>query len=161
MNRRRFLQAGSAFVALPFFESFANKKNGLKTPPKRMMFLAFGWGVTKELWYPDQKVTGKNYDLPEVLKPLEENKKHFSIIQNLWHKHSDGGHWGSTMWLTGANRYAQPGVSFSNSISVDQVAAEQFGMHTRFNSIQLNGSEKNVHASGHGPGLSLAWDKRR
>ncbi|MCM8534613.1 MAG: DUF1552 domain-containing protein [Lentisphaeraceae bacterium] len=160
MNRRRFLQAGSAFVALPYFETFAAKQEKTTTPPKRMMFLAFGWGVTQQEWYPDQEDIGKDYKLPEMLKPLAKNKQDFTLIQNLWNKHSDGGHWGSTQWLTGANRYAQPGVSFSNSISVDQVAAEQFGMHTRFNSIQLNGSEKNVHASGHGPGLSLAWDKR-
>jgi hypothetical protein len=63
------------------------------------------------------------------------------------------------MWLTGANRYAQPGQGFQNSISVDQVAAAEFGMHTRFASLQLNGGER-PEISGHGPGLSLAWDVR-
>ena len=69
------------------------------------------------------------------------------------------GHSGSTFWLTGANRYSEPGQNFHNSISADQVAADQLGIDTRFPSIQLNGGQ-GVEADGHGPGLSLAWDIR-
>ena len=32
-----------------------------------------------------------------------------------------------------------------NSVSADQVAAGQLGMHTRFSSIQLNGAERGEH----------------
>ena len=46
----------------------------------------------------------------------------------------------------------------ANSISADQVAAPEFGRHTRFSSIQLDTSDGS--GSGHGPGLSLAWDQR-
>ena len=46
----------------------------------------------------------------------------------------------------------------SNSISADQVAARQLGQDTRFSSIQLASTDGS--ASGHGPGLSLAWDQR-
>ena len=46
----------------------------------------------------------------------------------------------------------------SNSISAAQVVAQQLGQGTRFTSIQLNSTDGN--ASGHGPGLSLAWDQR-
>ena len=46
----------------------------------------------------------------------------------------------------------------SNSISADQVAAQQLGQDTRYASLQLNSSDGS--ASGHGPGLSLAWDGR-
>jgi hypothetical protein len=62
------------------------------------------------------------------------------------------------MWLTGANRHAQPGQSFCNSISADQVAAEKLGLQTRFSSLHFNGIEGEMGQSGHGPGLSLAWD---
>jgi hypothetical protein len=40
---------------------------------------------------------------------------------------------------------------------IDQVAAAQLGLSTRFTSLQLNGAE-NGEASGHGPGLSMAWN---
>jgi hypothetical protein len=79
------------------------------------------------------------------------------VVQGLCNKYSNEGHWGSTMWLTGANRFAEPGQNFHNSISADQVAAAKLGLETRFSSLQLNGSE-NAEASGHGPGLSMAWD---
>ena len=62
------------------------------------------------------------------------------------------------MWLTGANRFAEPGQSFHNTVSADQVAAAKLGLETRFSSIQFNGAEKSAEASGHGPGLSMAWD---
>ena len=79
------------------------------------------------------------------------------MVQGLCNKYSNEGHWGSTMWLTGANRFAEPGQNFHNSISADQVAAAKLGLETRFSSLQLNGSE-NADSSGHGPGLSMAWD---
>jgi hypothetical protein len=46
----------------------------------------------------------------------------------------------------------------ANSISADQVVAQQLGKETRFSSIQLDSSDG--AGSGHGPGLSLAWDQR-
>jgi hypothetical protein len=69
----------------------------------------------------------------------------------------NAGHQGSTFWLTGANQFAIPGKSFHNTISADQVAAEQLGRETRFTSLQLDCGTY-AGNSGHGPGLSLAWD---
>ncbi len=161
-TRRHFLRSTTALIALPFLESIGFRRFASAaeppTPPKRLAFLGFGWGLTEETWYPDISTTGPNYVLPKGLKPLERHKSDFSIVQGLWNKYSNEGHWGSTMWLTGANRYAAPGQSFSNSVSADQVAAEQLGIQTRFNSLQLCGSDS-AGGSGHGPGLSLAWDR--
>lgn len=163
-SRRRFLQTGSTLVALPALESLGYRRfaaaKSPATPPKRLLFLGFGWGVTEESWYPRIDQTGTAYDLPTGLKPLARHKADFTVVQGLWNKFSNEGHWGSTFWLTGANRYAQPGQSFHNSVSVDQVAAAELGRQTRFPSLQLNGSEPNITGSGHGPGLSLAWDVR-
>lgn len=161
-TRRQFLQSSTALIALPVMESFgfrrfASAAATAKTPPKRLVFLGFGWGVTETTWYPDIKQPGKDYTLPEGLKPLARHKADFTVVQGLWNKYSNEGHWGSTMWLTGANRYAEPGQSFHNSISVDQVAAAKLGLETRFASLQLNGAEVGDR-SGHGPGLSMAWD---
>ena len=160
-SRRHFLRSTAALVALPSLESLGRtaRAAAASAAPKRMVWLGFGWGVTEESWYPDIKTPGRDYALPPGLAPLARHKADFSIVQNLWHKYSNEGHEGSTMWLTGANRYAQPGQNFFNSVSADQVAAAQFGIHTRFASIQLTGSESSG-GSGHGPGLSLAWDVR-
>jgi hypothetical protein len=168
ITRRRVLESATAVVALPALESLGFRKFAAAAaaapPPKRLIFLGFGWGVTEESWYPDIKTPGADYTLSPGLAPLARHKADFSVVQNMWHKYSVEGHEGSTMWLTGANRFAQPGQTFHNSISADQVAAAQFGLQTRFASLELDAnpsSTKDVVAlSGHGPGLSLAWDAR-
>ncbi|MEY4485046.1 MAG: hypothetical protein RL693_2498 [Verrucomicrobiota bacterium] len=166
LNRRHFLRSTSALIALPALESLgfrrfataATAATAATTRPKRAVFLNFGWGVTNETWFPDMKQTGADYTLPPGLAPLARHKADLSIVQGLSNKFANEAHWGSTFWLTGANRYAEPGQSFHNSISADQVAAAHLGKDTRFASIQLNSPD--VANSGHGPGLSLAWDQR-
>jgi len=160
-TRRHFLRSTSALITLPALESigfkaFAAPKTTV--PPKRMVFLGFGWGVTNETWFPDVKKTGAAWELPEGLKPLARHQKDITVVQGCSNKFANEAHWGSTFWLTGANRYAEPGQSFHNSISADQVAAAHLGKETRFASIQLNTPD--AQNSGHGPGLSLAWDVR-
>lgn len=166
IQRRHFLRGVGALIALPALESLGFHKfcsaASSVVPPKRMVFLSFGWGVTRESWFPDINSTGANYPLSKGLAPLQRHKQDFSVIQGLENQFSNEGHWGSTFYLTGANRYAVPGRSFSNTISADQVAAEQFGQHTRYTSIQLGSSDimANSNLEGHGPGLSLAWNRQ-
>jgi hypothetical protein len=164
INRRHFLRGAGALIALPALESIGFRRfasaaaTAPVAPPKRMAFLGMGFGVTKETWFPDLSQTGADYSLPQGLAPLARHKADFTVVQGCSNKFSNEAHWGSTYWLTGANRYAVPGQSMSNSISVDQVAAQQLGKDTRFSSIQLDTSDGS--GSGHGPGLSLAWDQR-
>jgi len=161
LTRRRFLRSASALIALPALESIGCKAFAASkpvAPPKRMIFLGFGWGVTNETWFPDVKKTGAAWELSEGLKPLARHQRDLTVVQGCSNKFSNEAHWGSTFWLTGANRYAEPGQSFHNSISADQVAAAHLGRDTRFASIQLNTPD--AQNSGHGPGLSLAWDAR-
>ena len=140
-DRRHFLRGCGSLIALPALESllfkrFASAKSG-SAPPKRLIFLGIGYGVTAESWFPDTKQPGESYKLPSGLKPLSRHKNDFSIIQGCTHEKVHAAHWGSTYWLTGANRYGTPGSSFSNTISVDQVAANSWSKHTRYSSIQL------------------------
>ena len=162
IHRRAVLQGAGALVALPLLDSFGWRRFAAAAPtaapPKRMVFLSFGWGVTRETWFPNLDHVGADYDLPSGLQPLARHRKDFTVIQNLTNQFNNEAHWGSTFYLTGANRYAEPGQSFHNSISADQVAAEIFGRQTRFSSIQLG--SKDVKNSGHGPGLSLAWNRQ-
>ncbi|WP_395743540.1 DUF1552 domain-containing protein [Prosthecobacter sp.] len=160
-TRRHFLRSTGTVVALPALESLGFRAFAAPAPaarPKRAIFLGFGWGVTEETWMPDAKTTGPSYTLPPGLAPLARHQKDITIVQGLSNKFANEAHWGSTFWLTGANRYAEPGQSFHNSISADQVIAAGLGKNTRFSSIQL--SSPDGVANGHGPGLSLARDAR-
>lgn len=162
LDRRHFLRGTSALIALPALESVgfrrfasASTSNPI-APPKRSVFMGIGFGVTKETWYPDINQTGTDYQLPEGLAPLARHQSDIAVVQGCSNQFANEAHWGSTFWLTGANRYSVPGQNMANSISVDQIIAKQLGKDTRFSSIQLNGSD----LQGHGPGLSLAWDQR-
>lgn len=163
-SRRHFLRGTGALIALPALESigfrrFASAAEKAKAAPsKRVVFVGMGFGVTKETWYPDLKDTGADYKLSEGLSPLARHKKDFTIVQGCSNQYSNEAHWGSTFWLTGANRYSVPGQNMANSISVDQVAARHLGQETRFASMPLNSNDGS--GSGHGPGMSLSWDQR-
>ena len=167
LPRRAFLRSTSALVALPFLESFgfrpftstASAASAITAAPKRLVYLGMGFGVTADRWYPDRDTVGTDYVMPKILAPLARHKKDITFIQNLMHKDSADGHSGSTFWLTGANRYAIPGQSFHNTVSVDQVAAEVLGEQTRFTSVQFSSNGPDSSGDGHGPGLSLAWNR--
>ena len=162
LKRRHFLRGTGALIALPALESFGFRRfaSGAPTaaasPAKRAVFFGMGFGVTKETWFPDTTKTGSDYELSEGLSPLARHQSDLTVVQGCANQYANEAHWGSTFWLTGANRYSVPGQNMANSISVDQVVAQQLGQDTRFASLQLNPSE----LQGHGPGLSLAWDQR-
>jgi hypothetical protein len=155
-SRRRFLRSATGLVALPAFESLGFRRFARAAeparPPKRMVCLGIGFGVTEETWFPNKNDTGPGYSLPQGLAPLARHKDGFTIVQNCSHEFASDPHGGSVFWLTGAGP--------RKAMSMDQVAAEVFGRDTRFPSIQLNGSEPGLDGPGHGAGLSLAWDRR-
>ena len=69
-TRRHFLRAAGVSIALPFLESLHYRAFSAATPPlppKRMVFLGMGFGVTKETWFPNQEETGEAYTLPPGL----------------------------------------------------------------------------------------------
>lgn len=107
---RAFLRSGTALIALPALESLGFRRFASAAAPaarpKRMLFLGFGYGVTKETWYPKQDDTGPDFTLPPGLQPLERRRRDITVIQGLMHRFSNEAHWGSTFYLTGANRYA-------------------------------------------------------
>ncbi len=162
LDRRHFLRGTGALIALPALESVGFRRfasaatSNPVAPPKRSVFLGIGFGVTKETWYPDINQTGTDYQLSEGLAPLARHQSDIAVVQGCSNQFANEAHWGSTFWLTGANRYSVPGQNMANSISADQIVAQQLGKDTRFASIQLNGSD----LQGHGPGLSLGWDQR-
>lgn len=81
LPRRRFLQGAGSSIALPALASLglpgpvANAAAAAAARPKRMVFIAIGWGVTEETWYPDKTKTGSDWTLPEGLQPLARHKQ--------------------------------------------------------------------------------------
>lgn len=87
LDRRHFLRGTGTLIALPALESIGFRRfasaadKAPATPPKRMVFLGFGFGVTKETWFPNVEQTGADYDLSEGLAPLARHKKDFTVVQ--------------------------------------------------------------------------------
>ena len=110
-SRRTFLRAGGSLIALPLLHSLGFRRLAeagtatVVSQPKRIVFLGIGYGVTQETWLPDVKQRGENYTLPPGLAPMARHRADFSIVQGLTNKFTDEAHWGSTFWLTGANRF--------------------------------------------------------
>lgn len=156
VTRRTMLRGGGATLCLPLLESARPLLAASETakPPKRLIFLSYSWGVSRNDWFP--KEAGADYQITECLKPMARHKKDFSVLSHLSNKRATQGHWGTTTWLTSADVNGTPGKQFQNTVSIDQVAARHLGVETRFPSLELSGT---TEGGGYGPGLSLSWSE--
>jgi len=92
------------------------------------------------------KTAGRDYEMTPYLKVIEEFRNDFTFISGTSHPEVGGGHFSSKSFLTAAKHPNSAG--FRNSISLDQLAAEQLGTETRFSSLALSIS-----------GLGLSWSR--
>ncbi len=158
-TRRSFLRAGSTVLAVPYLETFASAADSSKTPPKRVIFLGGGFGFTADTFYPKQAGRFSEIGLTEGLAPLQRHQDDITMVANMTNVGATDPHGGSVSYLTGANVEGTPGKRFHNSISCDQLIARHLGSETRFASLTLSANEADGgQNSGHGKGLSLAWD---
>lgn len=159
-SRRSVLKMGSSVLALPLLETFADTKAVAAAPHKRMIFLGGGFGFTKDTFYPKKGGKFDEIGMTEGLSPLERHKNDITMVTNLTNMGATDPHGGSVSYLTGANVSGTPGKRFHNSISCDQLAAKHIGRNSRYESLILSSKEPDGgQNSGHGAGLSLAWDE--
>jgi len=147
LDRRTFLRGTGVSLALPWMECMAKANDQPVVPdmrPRRLcaMYFGFGVGLPKEdgensqwRWFP--KGEGRDFQFTEVLNPLEPLREKLTVIAGLSHPNGRrmGGHDTGDTFLTGAflnNQFLQ------NTISVDQVAAQQLGDQTRFSSLVMS-----------------------
>lgn len=159
-SRRSFLRTGSSVLALPFLETFASAQTASAKPPKRVVFLGGGFGFTKDSFYPTKAGKFSEIGLTEGMAPLERHQDDLTMVTNLTNLGATDPHGGSVSYLTGANVAGTPGKRFHNSISCDQLLARGLGSGTRYPTLTLSAKEVDGgQNSGHGKGLSLAWDE--
>jgi hypothetical protein len=74
--------------------------------------------------------------MTKVLEPLKKHRENLSILGGLSHPKSRQliGHHAADSWLTGAD----VGLNYKNSISLDQLVAENFKKHTRYPFMNLS-----------------------
>ena len=144
ISRRTALKATGVSISLPWLEAMGAKTTDLGNLPKRFCAIQFPFGVAmpkenseyrKWGWFP--KGEGKDYQLTEPLKPLENLMDSVSIFGGLSHPRcrSMNGHDTSDIFLT-ANNLAK--ITYKNTISLDQLIAGHIGKHTRMDSLTLS-----------------------
>lgn len=146
LNRRSFLQGVGVTLTLPYLEAMADSAAATSNSdtPNRMCFMYFpnGCGIPNKdkyaeehkqySWFPLQ--AGRDYQFTDTLSVLEPHREDISILGGLSHPKSRQvlGHIAGDSWLTGGD---VSGSNYMNSISIDQVAAQQFGKNTRYSSL--------------------------
>jgi hypothetical protein len=135
INRRTCLRGTCALLGLPLLEAMrprllandqATKAN---VPRPRLLFIdEIGNGVDNVRWYPTK--LGRDWEMTETLRPLEPFRDHMTVLSGLRQTYDDNGHLAADTFLTGAK-------ATSNTVSVDQVAAEHLGRDVQFPSLVL------------------------
>jgi len=145
LNRRAFLRAGGVALALPALDWMRRGSAAAEAakPPKRMVFICTSLGLHAPFLIPQE--SGRVYKPTPYLEIIDQHRERYTVFSGLSHPDQAGanGHTSEQTWLTSVRR---PGLGgFRNAISVDQLAAEQIGVETRFPSLQLstggNGSQ--------------------
>jgi Protein of unknown function (DUF1552) len=132
LSRRTFLRAAGVVVALPALDAHGAPA---AKPPRRMVCINTPLGLHPAAFFPEK--TGKDYPLSPYLEILKELRNDFTVISGLTHPDVGPSHDSNFSLLTGAPHPEQR-AGFRNSISVDQVAAEQLRGETRYASLPLS-----------------------
>lgn len=144
VGRRQFLRSSMNGVAiglgLPMLDCFLNESgtawaSGSSLSPCFATWVQ-GNGLTPGLWEP--KGLGKDYTLPEMLKPLDPFKPKLSIFSGLTARL--GGQ-SPQVHITGWQVVTQGGATKNSDLpSVDTLIGDHIGAQTRFRSIESNAS---------------------
>jgi hypothetical protein len=141
LSRRTVLKGAGATIALPLLDAMVPAASALAqtaaAPSPRLGFVYFPHGALQDEWTPTR--TGRDFDFPFILKPLEPLREHVTVVSGLRNK---GGESSSPhgiieeTWLSCVSprlRNAKTGVG----VTVDQIAARHLGKGTSLPSLEL------------------------
>lgn len=165
LSRRAVLKGLGTVVALPWLEAMtprlAHGAFGSNKPPLRMMYFHTPNGAHMPSWTPSE--TGSNYSLNSTLQAIQPYREYVNVLSGLTldgaRAHGDGGgdHARSgASFLTGSHPRKTDGADIQNSVSVDQVAAQNVGHLTRYASLEL-GLQGSAQAGNCDSGYSCAY----
>ena len=146
LNRRGFLWGSGMALALPWLETFANEKEAGQGTPKRFVSIYHPDGVGLPLktdpawkdwsWFP--RGGEHDFQLTKVLDVLEPLRQDITIYSGLSHPAARRvhGHSNADQYLTGADIGGHG--PYRNTVSLDQVIAEESGNLTRHASLVMS-----------------------
>ena len=141
LSRRAVIKGAGATIALPLLDAMIPARTALAQTAAavspRLGFIYFPHGALQDEWTPTR--TGRDFEFPFILKPLEPLREHVTVVSGLRNK---GGESSSPhgiieeTWLSCVNprlRNAKTGVG----VTVDQIAARHLGKATSLPSLEL------------------------
>jgi Protein of unknown function (DUF1552) len=141
--RRAFLRGAGATLALPLLDAMTPALAAEIVRPIRMAFIEVPNGIMMDKWTPATE--GANFALTPILEPLAKFRDRMLLLSGLDQNQSKalatevgGDHpRACTAWLTGAHAKMTSGADLRAGISVDQVAAREFGKYTQLASLEV------------------------
>jgi hypothetical protein len=154
ISRRTVLKGVGATIALPLLDAMNPAATAwAATPagsaPRRFAFVGFPHGAIMDRWSPKQ--TGANYEMSEILKPLETYRQHMTIVSGLRNKPGETPEphaYIESTWLNCVKPWEHGVTGPDAGVTADQLAARHIGQDTRLPSLELTTSQV---------GARLAW----
>ncbi len=140
LGRRAFLCGTGATLVLPWLEGVADTlPRERRAPPTRIAVLVMPNGALPSAWNPKPSAFG-GWEPSFMLQPLADLRTQVTVLRGLANRQSfDGdGHYAKVApLLTGVKIRRTGGRDLLNAVSMDQVAAQQFGGRTPLPSLEL------------------------
>ena len=143
IHRRAFLRGSGAAMALPCLDAMTPALSAETARPIRLGFIEAPNGVMVDKWTPS--TVGADFALSPSLEPLADFRDRMLVLGGLDQHEAaalgfeiGGDHpRACAAWLTGAHCKMTSGADLRAGISVDQVAAREFGKYTQLNSLEI------------------------
>ncbi len=137
------LQGAGAAIALPLLDAMIPAHTALAAtaaaPLPRLGFVYFPHGAIMARWQP--KEAGRQFELPQILKPLEPYKQQLTIVTGLRNKGGESSDPHGIMAGTWLSCYGPKDRDPTGALGVtaDQLAAKHIGQDTPLPSLELTG----------------------
>src|ERR1700730_10037763 len=146
LDRRTFLRGTSAAFALPLLDAMTPAFAVDKARPIRMAFVQVPNGIMNLNNEFAPKAVGALGDLPPILEPLADFKDRMLVFSGLDNQQAAGLGFevagdhprACTAWLTGSHAKMTAGADLHAGVSVDQIAAKEFGKETQLGSLEVS-----------------------
>jgi hypothetical protein len=141
LSRRTFLRGAGAAIGLPLLDAMIPAAKAWSqtaaTPMPRLGFIYIPHGAVMDRWSP--KAVGKDFELPQILRPLEPFKDQLTIVSSLRNKGAESTSPHAITAGTWLN-CAKPAVgqAAKAGVSADQIAVKHIGLDTPFPSLELS-----------------------
>jgi hypothetical protein len=154
VDRRTFLRGTGAALALPLLDAMTPAFASGKARPTRMAFVQVPNGIMN-LQHEFSQATPGELELSPILQPLENFKDRILTFSGLDSQQAAGLSFevagdhprACTSWLTGTHPKMTAGADLHAGVSVDQLAAREFGKETQLASLEVSLESSEVMGS--------------